>query len=65
MRTDGKKEILAYWVRHTEEKRHYFKWDWSMIWLLVKYRLVWGMKISFTCTKACDREEYLIQFFAE
>ena len=20
MRTDGKKEILAYWVRHTEEK---------------------------------------------
>ena len=43
MRTDGKKEILAYWVRHTEEKRHYFKWDWSMIWILVKYRLVWGM----------------------
>lgn len=65
MRTDGKKEILAYWVRHTNEKKHYFKWDWSMIWILVKYRLLWGMKISFTVIKGIDREEYLVQFFAE
>lgn len=65
MRTDGKKEILAYWVIHEDDKRHYFRWSWGMIWVLVKYRLVWGMKISFTCTKACDREEYLVQFFAE
>ena len=65
MRTDGKKEILAYWVRHIDEKKSYFEWDWSMIWVLVKYRLVWGMKISFTVVKAIDREEYLVQFFAE
>lgn len=62
---EKKKEILAYWVRHKDDKRHYFRWSWDMIWVLVKYRLVWGMKISFTCTKTFDREEYLIQFFAE
>lgn len=62
---EKKKEILAYWVRHEDNKRHYFRWGWDMIWVLVKYRLVWRMKISFTCTKAFDREEYLIQFFAE
>lgn len=62
---EKKKEILAYWVRHEDNKRDYFRWSWDMIWVLVKYRLVWGMKISFTCTKAFDREEYLIQFFAE
>ena len=65
MRTDGKKEILAYWVRHTNEKKHYFKLDLSMIWILVKYRLMWGMEISFTVIKALAREEYLVQFFAE
>jgi hypothetical protein len=61
----NKKEILAYWVRHEEGKRKYFKWDWGMIWVLVKYRLFWGMDISFTVTKSIDREEYLVQFFAE
>ena len=65
MKIDGKKEILVYWVEHTDETIHYFRWDWSMIWVLVKYRLVWGMKISFTVRKAIDREEYLVQFFAE
>lgn len=65
MRTGGKKEILAYWVRHTDGKLCYFKWDWSMIWILVKYKLVWRMKISSTVVKAIDREEYLVQFFAE
>jgi hypothetical protein len=65
MRILGRKEILSYRVIHTEHKKHYFVWDWSMIWVLVKYKLVWGMNISFTCTKAFDREEYLIQFFAE
>jgi hypothetical protein len=60
-----KKRILAYWVKHKDGKKHYFKWDWSMIWLLIKYRLIWGMEISFTVTKAIDREEYLVEFFAE
>ena len=60
-----KKEILAYWVKHTDKKKHYFKWDWSMIWILVKYRIVRRMKISSTVVKAIDREEYLVQFFAE
>jgi hypothetical protein len=59
------KEILAYWVRHTEEQRHYFKWNWTMIWILIKYKVIWGMDIYFTSTKSCDREEYLIQFFAK
>lgn len=31
MITNSKKEILAYWVRHTDGKKHYFKWDWGMI----------------------------------
>ena len=60
-----KKEILAYWVKHTEKDRHYFKWNWSMIWTLIKYKIVEGNVITFTVTKACDREEYLVQFFAE
>lgn len=62
---EKKKEILVFWVNHEDDKRHYFRWSWGMIWVLVKYRLVWGMEISFTCTKAGDREEYLVQFFAE
>lgn len=65
MKIEGKKEILAYWLRHENGKKKFFNWDWSMIWVLIKYRIVWGMKISFTCTKAIDREEYLVQFFAE
>ena len=60
-----RKQILAYWVNHTEKQRKYFKWDWFMIWILVKYRLIWGMDISMTVTKACDREEYHVQFYAE
>ena len=62
---NDKKQILAYWVRHPEKGRHYFQWNWGMIWVLVKYRLFWGMDISFTVTKSIDREEYLVQFFAE
>jgi hypothetical protein len=61
----GKKQILAYNVHHTDKKRHYFKWNWSMIWILIKYHLIWGKDISFTVTKAIDREEYHVQFFAE
>ena len=60
-----KKEILAYWVRHPEGSRHYFKWSWGMIWVLFKYKIIWGMDISFTVIKSIDREEYLVQFFAE
>jgi hypothetical protein len=60
-----RKQILAYWVRHTENQRHYFKWDWRMIWILVKYRVIWGMDISFTVTKSIDREEYFVEFYAE
>jgi hypothetical protein len=32
-----RKQILAYWVKHTDKERHFFKWDWSMIWLLGYY----------------------------
>jgi hypothetical protein len=60
-----RKQILAYWVKHTDKERHFFKWDWSMIWLLVKYKIIWGMDITFTVTKAIDREEYFVQFYAE
>jgi hypothetical protein len=62
---ENKKEILSYWVRHPEGSRHYFKWCCGMLWTLVKYRVIWGMDISFTVTKSVDREEYLVQFFAE
>jgi len=60
-----RKQILAYWVRHEHKQRHYFKWTWGMIWLLVKYKVIWGMDISFTVTKSIDREEYLVNFYAE
>jgi len=62
---EKKKQILAYWVRHTDKSLHYFKWSWGMIWVLVKYRVIWGMDITFTVTKAFDREDYFVQFFAE
>lgn len=60
-----RKPILSYWVRHTENNRKFFVWTWRMLWILVKYKLVWGMDISFTVTKAVDREEYLIEFYAQ
>lgn len=65
MKRGEKKEILSYWLRHGDRYLTYFDWDWSMIWILVKYKLIWGMEISFTITKSIDREEYLVQFFAE
>lgn len=65
MDDSGKKEILSFKHTNTDGKREYFNWCWDMIWVLVKYRIIWGMKISFTVTKANDREEYLVQFFAE
>jgi hypothetical protein len=57
--------ILAYWVRHADEKKSYFDWDFSMVWLLFKYKFIWGMNVTFTVVRACDREEYLVEFFAE
>lgn len=60
-----RKQILAYRVKHSENKRKYFVWTWGMLWVLVKYKLIWGMEISFTVTKAVDREEYYVQFYAE
>jgi len=65
MKDIERKQILAYWVRHTATKRKYFLWTWNMIWILLKYKLIWGMDISFTVTKAIDREEYHVQFFAQ
>jgi hypothetical protein len=61
-----KKNILSYVVDHDKKDGlHYFWWNWSMIWVLVKYRLWLNMKITFTVIKAYDREEYYVQFFAE
>lgn len=65
MRKENKKQILAYWVIHTDTKKHYFRWDWSMIWVLVKYKIIKRKRISFTVVRAIDREEYFVQFFAE
>ena len=62
---ENKKEILSYWVRHEKGNRKFFKWTWSMIWILIKYQIFWRMNISFTVIKAIDREEYHVQFFAE
>jgi hypothetical protein len=60
-----KTEILSFRIIHTNLKRHYFDWHWDMIWILLKYKLFWGMRVSMTVTKACDREEYRVQFYAE
>lgn len=57
--------ILSYQVIHTEKSKKYFGWTWGMIWILVKYKIIWGMDISMTVTKAVDREEYRITFYAE
>ena len=65
MKDVERKLILAYWVRHGAVKKKFFVWTWGMLWVLVKYRLIWGMDISFTVSKAIDREEYYVQFFAE
>jgi len=62
---EKKELILAYRVCHEDHKRKYFDWHWNMIWILLKYKLFWGMHVSMTVTKACDREEYWVQFFAE
>ena len=29
------KLILGFWVRHKEDKKHYFRWDWDMVFILV------------------------------
>jgi len=60
-----RKEILSYQVIHTEKSKKYFKFSWGMIWILFKFKVIWGMDISMTVTKACDREEYRITFYAE
>lgn len=60
-----KRQFLAFWLRHKQSEKQYFKWDWDMIWLLIKYKLIKRKKIYFTCVKACDREEYFIEFYAE
>ena len=65
METKERKQILSFIVCHKEKERHYFKWTGGMIWILVKYKLCLGMDITFTVSKACDREEYRVRFFAE
>lgn len=60
-----KKEILSYRLIHTENTKSYFKFSWPVLWVLFKYKVIWGMDISFTVIKAFDREEYFVQFFAE
>jgi hypothetical protein len=60
-----KEKILSYIVIHPEKSLKYFGWTWGMIWILVKYRVFWGMDISMTVAKACDREEYRVIFYAE
>jgi hypothetical protein len=60
-----KEMILSYLVVHPEKGLKYLGWTWGMIWILVKYRVFWGMDISMTVTKACDREEYRVTFYAE
>ena len=62
---EKKKEILAYRLTHEKNQKKYFKWNWNMIWILFKYKVIWCMDISFTVTKAFDKEEYFVQFFAE
>ena len=59
-----KKEILTFWVEH-KDKRHYHTFYWSMIWVILKYKLMYGCKISFTVTKHIDCEKYICSFYAE
>jgi len=59
---DDKKEILAFWLNHENGKKKFFKWNWKMLWVLIKYKILLGKDIYSTCIKSVDREEYLIQF---
>jgi hypothetical protein len=60
----SRKEILTFWVEH-KDKRHYHTFHWDMIWVILKYKLVWGCKISFTVTKYIDCEKYICSFYVE
>jgi hypothetical protein len=64
-KVNGKMVILSYVVKNVNGKIRYFRWDWSMIWILVKYRVVWGMNISFSVVGTVDGEEFWVRFFAE
>lgn len=57
--------ILAYWVRHTNEKLHMFRWDLGMVWILLKYMLFRRKKVVFTVTKSNYSEEYFVRFYVE
>jgi len=59
---DDKKEILAFWLKHENDKKKFFKWNRKMLQVLIKYKILLGKDIYFTCIKSVDREEYLIQF---
>lgn len=61
---NDRKELLTFWVEH-KDKRHYHNFDWSMILVLVKYKLLWGSDISFTVTKHVDCEKYTCSFYSE
>lgn len=60
-----RKEILSYVLEHKEGKRNFFKWNFGMIWCLMKYKVWYNMDITFTCTKYTSEDKYLVQFFAE
>lgn len=65
---EDKKQILALRVIHEEKKRKYFGFTFGMIWVLFKYKFIWGMDVSMTVTRAIDREKYIheyVQFYAE
>lgn len=55
------KLILGFWIRHKEDKKHYFRWDWDMVFTLVKYILK-GKKIYFTVAKSVGSEDYFVEF---
>ena len=55
------KLILGFWVRHKEDKKHYFRWDWDMVFILVK-NILKGKKIYFTVAKSVGREDYFVEF---
>ena len=60
-----REQIVTFWVKHTPTERHYHSFHIDMIWLLIKYRFIYGRKISFTVTKKSDCEEYTCTFYAE
>lgn len=59
-----RKELLTFWVEH-KDTRHYHSFDWSMLWVLIKYKVWYGMKLTFTVTKHIDCEKYTCTFNAE